>query len=325
MIPRLTNDAHWGFVSGRISVLENRFMNKDFFLSLISQEHISDLIPYLQETFLKDYLTPVMAWVDSGDLTDECFSNTALSLRSECPSSLPVDMFLIQGDYLNLKNALMGRTEYPFAGVTLSQEHLLSIAGGDLSELPQAMREAEFNWETGIQPETIDIILDGAYLRHLLSMAQEINSELISKYVRFRVISYIITVLWRTLKKNQPLKKCLQYILPLSDFSSIANELAAAGNPEVWISLVDGDVGDLILDAFSMPKDEQVPGFELGVQNHLIKLAKDGKLQTAGPERVFAFLAGLQAEMQNLKLTINGRVNRIDQKVLRSRLRECYV
>jgi V/A-type H+-transporting ATPase subunit C len=48
-------------------------------------------------------------------------------------------------------------------------------------------------------------------------------------------------------------------------------------------------------------------------------------MQTAGPERVFAFLIGLQAEMQNMKLVVNGKLNRIDQTLLRQRLREGYV
>ena len=73
------------------------------------------------------------------------------------------------------------------------------------------------------------------------------------------------------------------------------------------------------------PRDEQISGFELKVTNHLTQIARDGKMQTAGPERVFAFLVGLQAEIQNMKLVVNGRLNRIDQTLLRQRLREGYV
>ena len=71
--------------------------------------------------------------------------------------------------------------------------------------------------------------------------------------------------------------------------------------------------------------DDQISGFELRITHHLTRIAGNAKMQTAGPERVFAFLVGLQAETQNMKLVVNGRLNRIDQTLLRQRLREGYV
>jgi V/A-type H+-transporting ATPase subunit C len=96
-------------------------------------------------------------------------------------------------------------------------------------------------------------------------------------------------------------------------------------NTENWPSVVGGEVGDILSESVRLPEDEQISGFELKVTNHLTKIARDGKMQTAGPERVFAFLVGLQAEIQNMKLVVNGRLNRIDQTLLRQRLREGYV
>ncbi len=327
MVSRVKNDTHWGFVSGRISALESHFMQRDFFLNLINQERIDDLVPHLQETFLRDCLTPGTVWADFSDLSDKCFSEILLSLRNDCPSNPPVDLFLIKNDYLNLKNALVRKPEYPFAGISLSPEQLNAIAGGDLSELPRTVQDVEsgLSLETGIDTENMDIILDGAYLRHLPELASAINSNLISDYVRFRVLTHVIIILWRAAKKGLSAKKYLQYLLPLGELNPLLSELVLSPSPETWIPLVGGEVADLILQALKAPGDEQIASFELHAHNYLIGLAKEGKPQTAGPERVFSFLAGLSGEMQNLKLVINGRINRIEQKVLKGRLRECYV
>jgi hypothetical protein len=106
MIPKIKNNSRWGFVSGRISVLEGKLLPRDFFMNLIAQEHLGDLIQHLQDTFLRDYLMPGTVWDDFSYVCDRCFYEMALSLKGDAPSSLPVDLFLLQGDYLNLKSAL---------------------------------------------------------------------------------------------------------------------------------------------------------------------------------------------------------------------------
>jgi len=326
MAYRLTNRMQWGFVSGRISVLENRFVSREFFLNLISQEKLADLMPNLQETFLREFLAPGTAWADFSALVDKCFYDTVLSIRGDCPSPLPANLFLLAGDYLNLKHVLTGKGIYPFMACYLAPETLAEISQGDHSGLPRTLREAEagFSAETGADSRTIDIILDGAYLRHLLALSEESGSELVKAYVREQVRGALVMIFWRALKQGQSLKRFCQYLLPLEDFTAAALELSASANPEVWPSLIGGEMGDLLNDALNLPGDEQISGFELMVINLLVRIAKEGKAQTAGPERVFSFLEGFHNEIQNLRLVVNGRLSGINPDVLRQRLRESY-
>jgi V/A-type H+-transporting ATPase subunit C len=328
MVPRIKNNPRWGFVSARISVLEGRLLPREFFLSLIAQEHLEDLVQHMQDTFLREHISPGAVWGDFSDLCDRFYYDMALSIKGDCPSSLPVDLFLLVGDYLNLKSALTGSSEFPFHFGLLSQEKLLTIAHGDYADLPVALRDTEtgFAGESGeIDPGILDIILDGAYLRNSLAMARELKSELVTAYINDRVLSYIVIILWRALRQQQPLRRYQQYLLPLGDFNHTVTELAGMPNADNWPSVAGGAVGDILSESLELSEEEQIPGFELRMTNHLNRIARDGKIQTAGPERVFTFLAGLQTEVQNLKLVMNGRLNGIDQTLLRQRLRECYV
>jgi V/A-type H+-transporting ATPase subunit C len=329
MIPKIKNNPRWGFVSARISVLEARLLPREFFLNLIAQEHLDDLVQHMQDTFLRDYISPGMMWSDFSDLCDRFFYEMALSIREESPSSIPADLFLLGGDYLNLKSALTGSSEFPFNFGLLSQEKLLAVSHGDYADLPPALKESEsgFAGEAGeMDPAILAIILDGAYLRNLLAMASKLGSELITAYIHDRVLSHIVIILWRALRQQQPLRRYQQYLLPVGDFNHVVTELSGTPNIDNWPSVVEGVVGDLLSESIELyEKDEQISGFDLKVSNHLTRFARDGKIQTAGPERVFSFLAGLHVEVQNLKLVMNGRLNRIDQAVLKQRLRECYV
>jgi V/A-type H+-transporting ATPase subunit C len=328
MASRIKNDLRWGFVSGRISVLEGRLQPREFFLNLIAQDHLEDLIQHLQETFLREYLSPGTVWDDFSDLCDRCYHEMTLSLRGDSPSSLPADLFLLQGDYLNLKNALTGSTDFPFPFGLLPQEKLLNIGHGDHADLPPSLLQTDVGVPVDaneMDPAILEIILDGAYLRNLLSIAREIKSELITSYIHDRVLSYLVIILWRAARQEQPLRRYQQYLLPLGDFTPIVTELSGMPNTENWPSMLGGAIGTILSESLELPGDEQISGFEHRIASHLTQIARDGKMLTAGPERVFAFLVGFQAEIQNMKLVVNGRLNHIDQALLKQRLKEGYV
>ena len=322
------NCTGWGFVSGRISVLERRFLPKDFFLNIIGQENIGDIFSHLQETFLGEYLMPGAIWDDFGSLTEKCFYEIALSIRDECPSSIPVDMHTIRSDYLNLRHALVGSTTFPFPTVILNQEKLRAIAGGELEELPMPLTEdrARFiNDRGGIDKDIVDIVLDGAYLKHMLMLAEELDSPMVSEYVNDRILASLTSIFWRALNQDIEGWRFQRYLTPLGNFTHVIDELSDMKNPEAWPSVIDGAIGDCIMRALIQSKDEQVSFFELLVANHLTRLIQAGKLQTAGPERVFSFIAGLNVEMQNLNLVVTGCLNRISKDTLKLKLKDCYV
>ncbi|OPY72157.1 MAG: V-type ATP synthase subunit C [Syntrophorhabdus sp. PtaU1.Bin050] len=326
-IPRINNYPDWGFVCGRISALEGKLLSKDFFQSLVVMTRYDDIFQHLQDSFLREYLIPGVPWEDFTALVDRCFYDLAFSLRRESPSPAPANLFLCQGDYLNLKNALSGLKDFPFLPGEVSLESVQTIAGGNLADLPPVFPETVRT--TGSEakefdPTVSDMVVDGAYLRHLLFAAEGINSPLIRVCIHDRVLAGTISVLWRALRKGRPLKLYRQYFLPLGEYSPTVDEMIDTGNPEGWVAVVGGGVGDILDEALQWPYNEQVSRFELLAVNHCIRLAADGRLQTAGPERVFAFLTGLHSEMQNLKLAVSGRLNRIESTLLKERLREVY-
>ncbi|OPX93450.1 MAG: V-type ATP synthase subunit C [Syntrophorhabdus sp. PtaB.Bin006] len=326
-IRRIKNHPGWGFVCGRISALEGKLLSRDFFQSLVAMTHYDDILQHLQDSFLREYLVPGAPWEDFTALADRCFYDLAVSLRRESPSPAPVNLFLCQGDYLNLKNALSGLKDFPFLPGEVSLESIQAIAGGNLADLPLAFHETVST--TGTEASEIvrtvtDIVVDGAYLRHLLFVAGQIDSPLVRACIRDRVLTRTISVLWRALRQGRFLKLYRQYFLPLGEYSPTVDEMIDIGNPDDWAAVVGGEVGDILGEALQWPYTEQVSRFELLGVNHCIRLAADGRLQTAGPERVFAFLTGLHSEMQNLKLAVSGRLNRIEPTLLKERLREVY-
>jgi V/A-type H+-transporting ATPase subunit C len=57
----------------------------------------------------------------------------------------------------------------------------------------------------------------------------------------------------------------------------------------------------------------------------LMSYLRDAKNVPFGPERVFGYLVGLEAESYNLRLVLGGRVRGISPERLQGRLRSCYL
>lgn len=322
--PSIKNRPEWGFVCGRISALEGKLLLKEFYPSIIEMHHPEDIFQHLQGTFIEDYLDPGIPWEDFSAVADRCFYDLAVSIRKDSPSPVPADLFLIRNDYLNIKYALSGMEGVPFLPGTISEHVVYSVLDRDYSDLPKPFRERITGAAIDLDEldETMsDVFVDGAYLRHVLDLAVQIDSRLIQACVREMVVGHTVSALWRVLRQDRDLKSIVDYFVPIGQENSLVFELSDMPDPAVWPGIIGGEIGDLFSRALQMPYEEQVSTFELKVTNLVLHMASYAHFETSGPERVFDFLMALESEMQNLKLVVTGKINRIDPGTLASRLR----
>ena len=328
----LTKQQHeWGFVCGRISALEGELMTYEFFLALASLERPEELFHRLQDTSLRDFILPGAAsWEDWSTIIDTYVHNRVMSLRRDSPDPAIANIFSLAEDYLNLKRALMNQGSYPFLTSILSEEKLAAVAGGDSNLLPDILRPSVALLSTSVggdadNPFLVDIVLDGAYFRHYVALGASLNAPSITMWVNERALERALVVLWRAMRAGHPLKLYQQYFLPIGDYDGVIRDLMATSDPQAWGGLVPGAMGEFWRECQQYPEDEQIARFEALAANYLTELAKQAKLQTAGPERVAGYLWGLWVEAFNLKLVISGQLNRLEREILKSRVRGCYV
>ena len=327
----LSRDQHeWGFASGRVSVLEGRLVSSEFFHALVAIEQSDDLLHRLQETQMREYLAPGATWEDWSAITDTYFCDHVASLRKDAPESTVSDLFALSNDYINLKRALLNLGSYPMACGAFTEGLLTSVAAGNLSALPREVREplAQFSGGFAADPNArlaLDIVLDGAYLRQVLALGDKLGVPLIRSWLSEMTLARAAVALWRAAHGGVNLRLYQQHFLPVAEHNAVLNELIASGEPQNWGAIIPGEIGDLWREAQQVDEDEQIMRFGVLMYNRLTAIARRGRLQTMGPERVFGYLWGLLVEIYNLKLIITGRLNGIEPDLLRRRLREAYV
>lgn len=325
MPPLTTEQYAWGFASGRIAALESRLLGREFFLGLLAQGKPEEILRALQETPLSASLTPGAVWDDCGHLIDRHYHGLLRSLRGDSPDATPADLFLLQGDYLNLKRALLKQGGEPFLPGRWTPEILAQVTAGDRSALPEDVRrrvEALDALDDAGRRAAVDVMLDGAYLREFLALADALDVPLIREYAETFVLARAMIALWRALRTGQSLRRFREHFLPMGRLSGTIEELMAAGDPAAWPLLLGGDMGAYLAEGLEQPQDEQIARFDRLVGNRLARLAESGRYQAFGPERVFAYFAALSNEAHNLKVSVCGRMNRIDADLLRQRLKE---
>jgi vacuolar-type H+-ATPase subunit C/Vma6 len=322
----LTQNAFtWGFVCGRVCVLERGLLGADFYHALLGHQHAEDLLRHLQETSLRDDVTAAGSWEDWSAIIDRHFYEQVASLRKNCPDARVPDLFLLQGDYQNLKRALTKQNVFPFAHAVLTPEMLAAAANGDWLALPkpysETARAALQLLDDGRNRAELDLLLDGAYLQHVLASANAVKVPLIAEYFEAYVLVRAVVMLWRSFLAGSSMSAPAARILPLDGPNQIVRDLAAA-EPKNWGGIVKGRIG-AILSEYAGSEDSDAPQrFELAANEYLGELARQGAGQVFGPERVFAYICELAAQAYNLKVVVCGRLSKIDADVLKRRLRK---
>ncbi|MCC6154649.1 MAG: V-type ATPase subunit [Candidatus Hydrogenedentes bacterium] len=318
----------WGFVSGRVNVLERGLLTQDFYQSLLAHQHTEDLLRHLQETPLRDAVNAAGAWVDWSAIIDQHFYEQVASLRKDCPDVRLPDLFLLQGDYQNLKRVLTQRAVYPFPHAVLTPELLASIAAGDLIGLPEPYKvlaqDAVGHLEAGRSIAELDTMLDAAYLRHLLESVRALKVPLIAEYFEVHVLVRAAVVLWRSFLAGNSLSAPAAVLLPLNNLTQPIRDLVAAADPKQWAGVIPGKLGEVFNAHVESDDVDAAQRFELAANDYLASIARRGVGQVFGPERVFSYVCELALQAYNLKVVVCGRLSKIEADVLKRRLRKSH-
>lgn len=318
----------WGFVSGRVNVLERGLLTQDFYQSLLAHQRTEDLLRHLQESPLRDAVNAAGTWVDWSAIVDQHFYEQVASLRKDCPDVRLPDLFLLQGDYQNLKRALTQRAVYPFPHAVLTPELLASAAAGDLISLPGPYKalaqEAVAHLEAGKSVSDLDTMLDAAYLRLLLESVRALKVPLITEYFEAHVLVRSALVLWRSFLAGNLLSAPAAALLPMDDLTQPIRDLVAAADPKQWTGVIPGKLGEVFNAHVESDDADAAQRLELATNDYLASVARRGVGQVFGPERVFSYICELALQAYNLKVVVCGRLSKIDADVLKRRLRKSH-
>jgi len=346
----------WCYVSGRVNVLECSLLSSNFFERLLSNDDFKDVLTNLNNTPLKAYFTHAKHLYEFETLLDEYYCNRLYEIRSLSPDSAVCDFFLLRNDVHNLKrfikSKILGASVDKFFRGTMSRDEWDDVWQGKSTALPEIFRKSvslikksvRYNIEKGdvkneLLPFIIDFIFDGAYLRYVEDSCKKIEVEIIKRYLETYQLVKGLEVIRRAVSLRLDMNLLNQYFLEGFEQNHLFRKLVIN---KVWTTekklretLLEtvkklfafkpsvGAIHELPLHASNLfPKVSFQ--YEVATDNYLLDMLRPVKYTPFGPERVFGYLCGLTTEIFNLKLVLGGKVHRIENNLLRERLRKPY-
>lgn len=325
MMPLLESQYAWGFVCGRVSVLEGQLVSEGFYSTLLQQGNTEEMLRQLQGLPFEAANMGGASGDQWTQLLDLHYTDLMLSLRHDSPNPAVVDLFLLSGEYFNLKQALTKKTLYPFPKLLITEEALAAARIGDYSRLPDFAREIAEPAEGAPREKEpalpLELMADIAYLKHYLELANTTGAPLIQAYAQEFVLSRVILLLWRARRLGLSIQPYQGVLKDLEIDQTQVTEMMRLTNSAEWGAVIGGRLGALFEESLEAREHRQPAVLEQRVSEELAKLAQLGRSQVFGPERLFAFLVAISQELYNLKLVVSGRLKRIELPILRHELR----
>lgn len=254
------------------------------------------------------------------------------------PEKSVVDVMSVRYDYHNIKVLLKAKTlKEDFSqlllpiGMVELDKLKAAVLNETYSDLPKimasAIEEAQRDFLSTKDPQRIDIITDRYMFRHMLDIAKEIQNRFVENYVRSQIDLTNVKSLIRVKKQNKDRKFLKEVLIEggntdkdnlisllMDNVESIAGKLSYAD----YIEPLRLGVEDYI-------KTGSLNSLEKLTDDYIVKIMKDAKYVSFGPEPVIAYIFAKENEIKLIRIIMVGKINGIDGEVIRERLRENYV
>lgn len=272
----------------------------------------------------------------SGGSAEELFAaeeeKTWAFIRELTDDLTPFAVLLYPIDYNNLKAAVKCVvTSAPaqdvfLAGGSVAPEAMMRcVKENDFSTLPPAMGEAAGEaYQTLLHTgdgQLCDVILDRACLEGMLECGRQSRNQLLCDYAELKVAVANIKTAVRACKTGKSRAFIDQALAPCGTLDTASLAQAACKSVEdIYAYLAVTPYG-----AAAEKLKESYSAFEKWCDDQVMDLIKEQKRNafTVGP--LFAYVLARQNEIGTVRIILSGKLNGLDDGMIRERLRDMYV
>jgi V/A-type H+-transporting ATPase subunit C len=324
--------ADWTFVSGNAAAREERMLPEGFFRELLAEPVPDGLMRRTAETVLRERIRGPEDLFDVERHAGQAWQELLQETADACPSTEVTDLFDLPRLFRSFKSYVK-RTHFglPVESVpTRYDDSVWEALWNDYApQVPHCLRHAavrarDLARQEPDRPDFLDSMLDVHCLVGLREMSERGAGAFIAEYYRHYGAVKGVEMLWRARQAgmDERTETLLWEMRQEHDLFITLSQTAE----ENWVDLVGSVLEGLqvtILD--DGPGFGRLRGFVRAADEWLMAHARDARTVSFGPERVFGYLLGMQAELENLGMVLAGRALGVPAQVLAGRLRAVYV
>ena len=292
---------------------EVELLTREEMLKLLEFDSVQDIMNILAEHGYgdgKELENPR----DFEKILSKNMEETYATVYSTIPDEKEMNFFKYPNDYHNLKVLL--KAEF----LKTDASHLLIDSGTIPAEqMEEMLRRRDFTQMTvemraavdeaielfakSRDPQEIDIRLDKACYKDMLTDAEESGNEFLKEYV--------------------------MQLIDLLNIDSFVR-LKEIGKPRTFYKRVFLDGGNLDENAIEQKaalivNEVGIAGVEKYLDNRKMEFVKDALYVPFGIEPIVGYLQAKETEVMNLRMILTGKISGMDDALIRERLRDTYV
>jgi len=325
----MAKEKIYPYAVARIRSLEKNLLTEKTLLGMAEAKDVSDCLRTLSAVGYEGALE-----VDSQDF-EEALSNelrkTYYTIRDLIPNENFLNVFLYKNDYHNLKVLIkqeicrVDGSQYLIDSGTISVERLKqALLDRNYMGLPAIMgktiEEVFAVYGRAGNGQMIDIILDKAVFVQMMETAVNLKNDFLIRYVEklCDLTNLKSFIRMRSMKKNFA---AFETVFVKGGCILEGVFFAAYGLEDVISILRTTDYGEICKKGMA----EGFTVFEKLCDNYLMDYIKWAKYKSMTVEPLIAFLYAKEAEVKTVRIILTSKLNKIDESIIKERVREAYV
>lgn len=329
-------DIQFNTINTRIRTYEEKLLHKNTYERMFTVQQAEEILSILQETPYGDFIEENTSVHDFEQLLLAEQKRVYDNLYEFSPNRQVIDLFSLKYDYQNLKVFVkevlidkdLSSLLVPYGSVPLSTlKELVKVRHSEhVHEQMNACMQEIFQYIEGYhEHHALDIIFDNHYWQHLSAIAN--GNEDFQLLVRRNIDVFNISTALRSHLMGRhkgfitavlaeggtlPVDKLVETISSsLDDFVTYLQETP-------YKLLIDSSYEEIITK-------KTLNDFDLWKDNFLMARLKEQKIIPFGPWAMMGYIYAKEIEIKNLRILLIGKINKIPEEILRSRVRETYV
>jgi len=337
------NNLNYAHAIGRIRVLETKLLQSTDVERMLGARNAEDAYKVLNDLDYANHIGDIDNIESFQKVLNSGLHEVKELLTKIAPYNEVLDLLWFQYDFHNIRTLIRAKV-HPVDESELESNYLVNIGSYSHNLLQKFIFEGAYaskiddelksiiNAGLKLYTETddsyqLDLFLDQSYFKKILKMSKLVKNDFVETYLRMSIDIVNIKMLLRLINWDN---SSLNYndIFLLGGFIP-KDKLVALKNKsldEVVEILKFSGYHDLLKKGVSaFKKENSFLLLEKLLDNKIMYHMKKAKKIAFGPEPLFAYFWAKMNNAQLIRTIMIGKMNDVDEIVIRDRLRELYV
>lgn len=319
--------ASYAFASGQIRCLETRLLTKTDIERMVDAPDLESAFKVFNDTDYADNLLDVKPHEFKKALDDD-FSQARNTLLSLIDNQYLVSLIFLKNDIRNIKLLFKSKLSKQEVsenlkefGTATSENLKKYIIDEDSSvtipdNVKKLIDEAKEKLASNTEPLIIDAYFDEIYFQETKEASARLKNKFISDFFSLQHKTNTLKFFIRAKLMDKKTNFVKDY-LPSKYLNIYDRDLDEALRAVNWHVLLDGAIAEFI-------NDKNLWKLEKSLEEAEIEYLRSAKRISYGPEVVIAYYYAKRNAIRNVRLIMTGKLNKVEPKKIKERIREIY-